>query len=168
MKLCRSFASRFCKCQSWNAEFLHYPFVVDFVMNLAGKWLCRIFASRFCKCQTWNAEFLHYLFIVDFVMNLAEIWLCKIFVSRFLSWNAEFLNDPFFVVDFVMNLAGKWLRRIFVSSLQVERQNFCNIHICYNYFLWFFLQLLVLNKTTLFSHCNILGLLFNFVHYRHF
>ena len=138
--LCRIFAYRFCKCQSWNAEFLHYPFVVDFLVNLVGKWLCRIFASRFCKCQSWNAEFLHYLFVVDFLMNLTEIWLCKnIFASnRFLSWNAEFLHDPCFVVDFVMNLAGKWLCRIFASSLQVKMQNFCIIHICYNYFLWFF------------------------------
>ena len=117
MKLCRIFASRFCKYQSWNAEFLHHPFVVDFLMNLAEKWNCKIFASRFCKCQSWNAEFLHHLFVVDSLMNLAEIWLCKIFASRFLSWNAEFLNDPFFVVDFVKNLEGKWLCRIFASSL---------------------------------------------------
>ena len=165
-------------------------------MNLAEKWLCRIFASRFCKCQSWNVDFFNefsgkialqnfyiqilqlsklkcrispYLFLVDFLMNLAEMWLCKIFASsRFLSWNVEFLHDPFVVIDFVMNLAGKLLCRIFASSLQVKMQNFCIIRICYNYFLWFFLQLLVLKKTTLFSQCNILGLFFDFVHYRHF
>ena len=172
--LCRIFASRFCKCQRWNAEFLHYPFVVDFLMNLAGKWLCRIFASRFCKSQSWNAEFLHYLFVVwffneisgkmalqNFCIQILQVsklkcrisalsicsWFCnefsgnmatQNFASRFLSWNAEFLHDPFFVDDFVMNLAGKWLCRIFASSLQVKMQNFCIIHICYNYFLSFF------------------------------
>ena len=117
MKLCRNLASRFCISQSWNAEFLHYLFVVDFLMNLAGKWLCRIFASRFCKSQTWNAEFLHYPFVVNVLMNLAGKWLCRILASRFCkcqTWNAEFLHYPF-VVDFLMNLALKWLRRIFAS-----------------------------------------------------
>ena len=33
--LCRIFTFRFCKSQSWNAEFLRYIFVVDFSMNVA-------------------------------------------------------------------------------------------------------------------------------------
>ena len=210
IKLCRILASRFCISQSWDAEFLHYPFVVDFLMNLAGKWHCRVFASRFCKCQSWNAEFLPYPYVVDFLINLAGKWLCRIFASRFCksqTWNAEFLHYPF-VLDVLMNLAEKWLCRIFASrfckcqklkcrisalsiccwffnefsgnmvmqnfyiyisklksrisawsvfccslcnefsgkmamqnfasSLQVKMQNFCIIHICCNYFLWFF------------------------------
>ena len=33
--LCRIFTFRFCKSQSWHAEYLHYIFVIVFSMNLA-------------------------------------------------------------------------------------------------------------------------------------
>ena len=145
MKLCRIFTSIFCKCQSWNAEFLHYPFVADFLMNLAGKWLCRILHPDFVsvKVEMQISCIIHLLLTFnEFSGNMAMPNFC-IQISklkcRISAWSI-------FCCWFCNEFSGK-----------MAMQNFCIIHICYNYFLWFFLQLLVLNKTTLFSHCNILG-----------